>query len=117
MAAGADGVSCFRIPSMVGPFPPDSDAILVFAEARKSNCGDSGLHAMAYTKSIGRKSRKHAPHSHAHSHAANSSTRWGSVRFLYNDTDPSRDGFNLGASVYDPSTKTVHVLFNECADK
>jgi hypothetical protein len=31
-------------------------------------------------------------------------------------TDPSKDGLNLGASVYDAATKTAHVLVNECAN-
>ena len=39
MSAGQDGIECFRIPSVVGPFPPHSAAVLVFAEARETNCG------------------------------------------------------------------------------
>ena len=42
---------------------------------------------------------------------------FGGIRFLYNDSETTKDGLNLGASVYDATTKTVHVLTNECADE
>jgi hypothetical protein len=99
MSAGQDSVDCFRIPTIVGPFPPHSTAVLAFAEAREKNCGDSGLHAMAFSRS------------------PDGGRTWpDKIQYLWNDTNPDRDGFNLGASVYDSRTKTVHVMFNECAD-
>ena len=97
MANGYDSTACYRIPSVVS-FGSDSDAVLVFAEARESNCADSGKHALAATRSTDR------------------GKTWSPIEFLLNDTDPRRDGLNLGASVYDAARKTVHVLFNECAD-
>ena len=98
MPAGLDGVSCYRIPSVIGPFPPHSNSMLAFAEAREKNCADSGIHALGLVRSTDR------------------GATWGSMQFLYNDSNPQKDGLNLGASVFDATTKTVHVLVDECAD-
>lgn len=101
MPAGMDGVASYRIPAIVGPFPPHSAAVLVFAEAREASSSDSGKHALAMRRS---------------SDGGKNGT-WEPTLFLYNDTDPAKDGLNLGAAVYDNATRTVFVLFNECADK
>jgi sialidase-1 len=100
MPFGAGGVACYTIPSIVGPFPPHSNAVLVFAEAREeAACPDSGKHALVMARS------------------SDGGSSFGSIRFLYNDSEATKDGLNLGASVYDATTKTVHVLTNECADE
>ena len=76
--------------------------MLIFAEARGLNHSDSGdnsgMHALAMARS------------------ADTGRSWLPLRYLYNDSDPTRKygGLNLGASVYDRQRKTVHVLFNEC---
>ena len=47
MPYGAGGVACYSIPSIAGPFPPHSNAVLVFAVARKeAPCLDSGRHGL-----------------------------------------------------------------------
>lgn len=106
MPPGMDNVTCFRIPSVVGPFGKDSSAVIVFAEARghgipaRGNaCDDSGRHALAMLRSP-------------------DGVHWpSSAQYLFNDTDPNKDGLNLGASLYDAQKKRVHVLFNECNDQ
>ena len=98
MPYGAGGVACYSIPSIAGPFPPHSNAVLVFAEAREeAGCPDSGRHALVMARST------------------NGGLSFGGIRFLYNDSETTKDGLNLGASVYDATTKTVHVLTNTCA--
>lgn len=101
MPAGLGGVRSFRIPSVVGPFGSDSSAVIVFAEAREHSLADSASYALASIRSPDGRS-------------------WPKdVRFLFNDTAAAQlhsDGINLGASVYDAKRKTVHVLFNQCAD-
>ena len=100
MPYGAGGVACYSIPSIAGPFPPHSNAVLVFAEAREeAGCPDSGRHALVMARST------------------DSGATFGGIRFLYNDSETTKDGLNLGASVYDATTKTIHVLANECADE
>ena len=79
------------------PFLPDSTAVLAFAEARLANGGDSGEHAMAFVRST----NFGAPGS------------WEPARYLYNDTNPHRDGFNLGAAVY----AHIRLLFNRLSSE
>ena len=96
MPNGLHSVSCYRIPSVV---KADDGTLVLFAEARVTNCDDSGKHRLAMSRST------------------DMGVTWGKIQFLYNDTETSLDGLNLGASVYDSRTRKVHVLFNECADK
>lgn len=105
MAAGQDSTACFRIPSVVGPFGTDSPSVLVFAEARENSCADAGSYALALVRSEDGSTWPTGP---------------GSVQYLFNDTAAAKlksDGINLGASVYDAKRKTVHVLFDQCADQ
>ena len=105
MAAGQDSTACFRITSVVGPFGTDSPSVLVFAEARENSCADAGSYALALVRSEDGSTWPTGP---------------GSVQYLFNDTAAAKlksDGINLGASVYDAKRKTVHVLFDQCADQ
>ena len=117
MAGYTGNPTCYRIPSMIGPFPPDSDAILVFAEGREPDCYDVGKHGLAFTRSVGKGEGSSSGNGSVMLRSMAGERTWSPVTFLYNDTDPLKDGLNLGASVYDPATKTVWVLFNECANE
>jgi hypothetical protein len=100
MPPGTDGVSAFRIPSVL--YLRESRTVLIFAEARGLNHSDSGdnsgMHALAMARST------------------DTGRSWLPLRYLYNDSDPTRKygGLNLGASVYDRQRDAVHILFNEC---
>lgn len=101
----ADGVPCFAVPVVIGPFHPYSNAVVVLAEARNrsynteaNECDASGLHSLAMVRS------------------PDAGATWEKIRYLYNDPDRTRlyGGVNLGAATWDPMRQRIHVMFNEC---
>jgi hypothetical protein len=84
MPFGLDGNACFRIPSVLSvSVPPQSKVqskgveeggvvVMVIAETREETCADAGEHALAYIRS------------------PDGGVSWSPVRYIYNDTDPSR---------------------------
>ena len=90
---GANATSCFRIPNVIRI---DGGVLLAFAEARRLSCSDSGPKALAMRRST------------------DSGATWEPTRFLVEDPATLKDGLNLGASVYDATTKQVFVHYGVC---
>jgi hypothetical protein len=115
---------CFRTPVVLGPFPPHSDAILAFAEARDQyTCGDQGEHALALIRSTYQGvTWPTGDTSCSCSGSTCSCTGTSGVCYPFDDVYNisgaffQMDGFNIGAAVFDNITRNVHFVFTECAD-
>lgn len=91
---GDNSTACFRIPNVIRG--KDKNTLLVFAEARTLSCSDSGPKSLAMRRST------------------DGGATWEPTRFLATDKKGTKDGLNLGASVYDPETGTVFVHYGVC---
>jgi hypothetical protein len=102
-----NGTACYRIPNVLSlaPAPNRGDSssvsaaqpvLLVFAEARRNSCSDSGPKSLAMRRS------------------EDGGRTWEPTQFLVTDPPSAKDGLNLGASVWDYETETVFVHYGVC---
>jgi hypothetical protein len=91
-ANGDNSTACFRIPNIIKAH----NTLMVFAEARRKSCSDSGPKSIAMRRSVD-----------------NGST-WEPTRFLVDDPSTVKDGLNLGASVFDAVTGTIFLHYGVC---
>ena len=91
------GASCYRIPMMVWSSNKTKNALLAFAEARRSShlCSDAGPKGVAMRRSW------------------DGGFTWEPVLFIHNDssTPDSSAGFNFGMVVHDNQTGCTHLHF------
>lgn len=83
----------------VAAHTPSGTTLMAFTEARIYSANDRGPKHIALRRSL------------------DGGATWQELQFIVSDnsTDPSYDGLNLGAAVYDPSNGRVTVLYSECA--